>query len=101
MGSESNESGNIFDRHPLVAARCMFYLNGDQHFAGKSILYNRKRYPSWESVLVHLTDTLAPQFGKIQRVYTPNTGTRILTPSLLETNKCYVASNSKKFSKIK
>ena len=61
---------------------------------------NRKRTPTFDTLLGDVTSGVKAPFGAVRNLYTPVGGTRVLNLEGLSTGKTYVAGGLTKFQKV-
>jgi len=87
---------------PESAKTITVYVNGDQNFGGKKFIVNRRRTPTFDTLLGDVTSGVNAPFGAVRNLYTPVGGTRVVDLAELLSGKTYVASGGArtKFKKI-
>ncbi|XP_067665660.1 doublecortin domain-containing protein 2-like isoform X5 [Haliotis asinina] len=79
----------------------VFYINGDDKFPGKKVLFNLKRNRNFTACLDHLTDSLKPSFGAVRNIFTPQGGSRVDRFQELCPEGKYVAAGKSRFKKYR
>ncbi|XP_071114644.1 doublecortin domain-containing protein 2C-like isoform X3 [Haliotis cracherodii] len=79
----------------------VFYINGDDKFPGKKVLFNLKRNRNFTACLDHLTDSLKPSFGAVRNIFTPQGGHKVDRFQELSPEGKYVAAGKTKFKKYR
>ncbi|XP_046545847.1 doublecortin domain-containing protein 2C-like isoform X3 [Haliotis rubra] len=77
----------------------VFYINGDDKFPGKKVLFNLKRNRNFTACLDHLTDSLKPSFGAVRNIFTPQGGSKVDRFQELCPEGKYVAAGKTRFKK--
>ena len=83
------------------AKNITLYVNGDQHFHGKTMVVNRRFTHTWEAFLLQATERTGVTFA-VRDVLTPVHGTKVNSFDELVDGSSYVVSkgNSFKFKPI-
>jgi len=85
---------------PESAKTITVFVNGDSNYNGKKFVVNRKRTPTFDTLLGDVTSGVKAPFGAVRNLYTPVGGTRVLNLDGLATGKTYVAGGLTKFQKV-
>ncbi|ESO90754.1 hypothetical protein LOTGIDRAFT_145734 [Lottia gigantea] len=88
-------------RGSVQAVPSTYYINGNAYFSGKTVLYNSKRNPNFQSYLDHLTESIQPSFGAVRNIYTPDSGHRVARFQDLQPNAKYVVGGYEIFRPYK
>ncbi|XP_007901361.2 doublecortin domain-containing protein 2 isoform X1 [Callorhinchus milii] len=76
------------------------YRNGDGFFAGRKFVINERRISTFEAFLREVTHGVAPAFGAVRNIYTPQQGHRVRQLQQLATGQQYVAAGRERFKKL-
>ena len=81
------------------AKKIKLYRNGDQQFAGKDFILNKRQIRTWEAFLQNVTSDLKANEA-VRSIRTPTRGHRVTTLEDLEDSKNYVAVGIGRFKKL-
>jgi hypothetical protein len=81
------------------AKKIKVYRNGDQKFAGKEFIINKRQIRTWEAFLQNVTSDLKTNEA-VRSIRTPTGGHRVKTLDDIEDSKNYVAVGFGRFKKI-
>jgi len=78
-----------FDEGCDRAKTITLFVNGDEHFYGKTLVVNRKHMQTWDTFLKHATDKTGLMFPA-RNILTPTHGTKITSFDDLMDGSSYV-----------
>ena len=81
------------------AKKITIYRNGDKNFTGKPFVVNRKRCPTWESLLDGLTYHVRSEEA-VRSIRTPTGGSEVRALDQLKDNQDYVAVGRGNFRRL-
>ncbi|ORZ34045.1 hypothetical protein BCR44DRAFT_117010, partial [Catenaria anguillulae PL171] len=94
--SSAGDSAALAAAKQYHPRRIWIYRNNDQHFPGKRILVNQRRFKNFEQFLASLTSDIGLRSGAVRKVFTLK-GTKVESIGDLTDNGVYVAVGNEPF----